>query len=358
MPQWAGSSWYQLRYVDPTNEDEICDPENERYWLGPRPEIHGANDPGGVDLYIGGVEHAVLHLLYSRFWQKVLFDLGEVSSDEPYRRLFNQGYIQAYAYTDARGVYVPADEVVERDGKYFWNDEEVNREYGKMGKSLKNVVTPDEMCDNYGADTFRLYEMSMGPMEVSRPWATKDVVGAQRFLQRLWRNLVDEETGQLRVTDAEPDEDTLRALHKAIAGVREDYAEMRYNTAGAKLIELNNFLTKAGSTPRSVAEPLVLMLAPLCPHIAEEMWAALGHDRSLAHGPFPVADEQYLVEDTIEYPIQVNGKVRGRVTVATSATQDEVKAAALAEEKVAALLNGGEPRKVIVVPGRLVNVVL
>jgi leucyl-tRNA synthetase len=357
MPNWAGSCWYQLRYVDPDNSERFVDPVNEKYWLGPRPEIHGSTDPGGVDLYIGGVEHAVLHLLYARFWQKVLFDLGEVSSDEPYRRLFNQGYIQAYAYTDARGVYVPADEVVERDGKYFWKDQEVNREYGKMGKSLKNVVTPDEMCETYGADTFRLYEMSMGPMDVSRPWATKDVVGAQRFLQRLWRNLVDEETGQLRVTDVEPDEATLRALHKAIAGVREDYAEMRYNTAGAKLIELNNFLTKAGSTPRSVAESLVLMLAPLCPHIAEELWQRLGHDTSLAHGPFPMAEERYLVADTVEYPIQVNGKVKARVTVAADADQEQVKALALADVKVAELLGGKEPRKVIVVPGRLVNIV-
>jgi leucyl-tRNA synthetase len=357
MPNWAGSCWYQLRYVDPDNSDRFVDAENERYWLGPRPQIHGANDPGGVDLYIGGVEHAVLHLLYSRFWQKVLFDLGEVSSDEPYRKLFNQGYIQAYAYTDARGVYVPAQEVEERDGKFFWQDQEVNREYGKMGKSLRNVVTPDEMCDNYGADTFRLYEMSMGPMDVSRPWATKDVVGAQRFLQRLWRNLVDEESGQPRVTGDEPSEDTLRALHKAIAGVREDYAEMRYNTAGAKLIELNNYLTKLGSTPRSVAEALVLMLAPLCPHIAEELWSRLGHDDSLAHGPFPVADERYLVADTVEYPIQVNGKVKARIVVPAAAGQDEVKAAALADEKVAELLGGKEPRKVIVVPGRLVNIV-
>ncbi|GAB1512052.1 leucine--tRNA ligase [Actinophytocola sp. KF-1] len=361
MPQWAGSCWYQLRYVDPTDEERFCEPENERYWLGPQPQVHGPDDPGGVDLYIGGIEHAVLHLLYSRFWQKVLYDLGHVSAKEPYRRLFNQGYIQAYAYTDARGVYVPAEEVVERDGKYFWHDQEVKQEYGKMGKSLKNVVTPDEMCERYGADTFRFYEMAMGPMDVSRPWATKDVVGAQRFLQRMWRNVVDETTGEVHVSDEEPDEATLRALHKAIDGVHADYANMRFNTAGAKLIELNNHVTKTYGTkpaPRSVVEPMVLMLAPLCPHIAEEMWAALGHEGSLAHGPFPVADEKYLVEDTVEYPIQVNGKVRARVTVPASAGQDEVKAAALAEEKVVALTNGGEPRKVIVVPGRLVNVVL
>ncbi|MBP2475552.1 leucyl-tRNA synthetase [Crossiella equi] len=362
MPNWAGSCWYQLRYVDPDNAERFVDPANEEYWLGPRRAEHGAQDPGGVDLYIGGVEHAVLHLLYSRFWQKVLFDLGEVSSDEPYRRLFNQGYIQAYAYTDARGAYVNAAEVEERDGKYFWQDQEVNREYGKMGKSLKNVVTPDEMCDNYGADTFRLYEMSMGPMELSRPWATKDVVGAQRFLQRLWRNVVDENTGELRVTDEAPDEATLRLVHKTIAGVREDYENMRYNTAAAKLIELNNHLTKefgtTAGTPRAAAEPLVLMLAPLCPHLAEELWTKLGGEASLAHGPFPVEDEQYLVEDTVEYPVQVNGKLRSKVVVAASAGQDEIKAAVLSDEKITALLDGGTPRKVIVVPGRLVNLVV
>jgi leucyl-tRNA synthetase len=362
MPNWAGSCWYQLRYVDPTEDSRFVNAENERYWLGPRPESHGANDPGGVDLYIGGVEHAVLHLLYSRFWQKVLFDLGHVSSDEPYRRLFNQGYIQAYAYTDARGTYVPAEDVVEENGKFFYNGQEVNREYGKMGKSLRNVVTPDEMAENYGADTFRLYEMSMGPMDVSRPWATKDVVGAQRFLQRLWRNLIDENTGELRVTDEQPSEESLRALHKAIAGVHDDYANLRYNTAGAKLIELNNHVTKTYSstagTPRVLAEDMVLMLAPLSPHIAEELWSRLGHDESLAHGPFPVADEQYLIEDSVEYPIQVNGKVRSRITVPATAGQDEVKAAALGEEKIAELVDGKQPRKVIVVPGRLVNIVL
>ncbi|PWK90669.1 leucyl-tRNA synthetase [Lentzea atacamensis] len=360
MPNWAGSCWYQLRYVDPVETERFVNPENEKYWLGPRTAEHGPTDPGGVDLYIGGVEHAVLHLLYSRFWQKVLFDLGHLTGDEPYRRLFNQGYIQAYAYTDDRGVYVPAAEVVEENGKFFYNGQEVNREYGKMGKSLNNVVTPDQMCETYGADTFRFYEMSMGPMDVSRPWATKDVVGAQRFLQRLWRNLVNEADGSLRVTDEEPSVEALRLLHKTIAGVHDDYANLRYNTAGAKLIELNNYVTKhyASGTPRALAEPLVLMLAPQAPHVAEELWAKLGKTDSLAHGPFPVADEQYLVEDTVEYPIQVNGKVRSRVVVAASASQDEIKAAALAEEKIAELVAGGEPRKVIVVPGRLVNVVL
>jgi leucyl-tRNA synthetase len=361
MPQWAGSCWYYLRYLDPENSERFVDPEVERYWLG-KDQARGPADPGGVDLYVGGVEHAVLHLLYARFWHKVLYDLGHVSSEEPFRRLFNQGYIQAYAYVDARGTYVPAEEVVEdADGGFTWNGQPVRREYGKMGKSLRNVVTPDEMCERYGADTFRLYEMSTGPMDVSRPWSTRDVIGSQRFLQRVWRNLVDERTGALRVTDEEPDVDTLRALHRTIAGVHGDFAALHYNTAAAKLIELNNHLTKVyGSTgvPRSVAEPLVQMMAPLTPHIAEELWSRLGHEGSLAHGPFPVAAERYLVADTVEYPIQVNGKVRSRITVPADATTEQVQAAALADEKVVGVLAGREPRKLIVVPGRLVNLVV
>ncbi|KZB84922.1 leucine--tRNA ligase [Amycolatopsis regifaucium] len=362
MPNWAGSCWYQLRYLDPTNPDVFVAPENEAYWVGPRPAEHGVDDPGGTDLYVGGVEHAVLHLLYSRFWHKVLFDLGHVSSKEPYRKLFNQGYVQAYAYTDSRGVYVQADQVEERDGKFFFGDEEVKQEYGKMGKSLKNVVTPDQMSADYGADTFRFYEMSMGPLDVSRPWATKDVVGAHRFLQRLWRLVVDEETGDLRVSNVDAKDEDRKQLHKTIAGVREDYAELRFNTAGAKLIELNNYVTKtygsAEATPRELVEPLVLMLAPLAPHLAEELWKRLSHADSLVHGPFPVVDEKYLVEDTAEYPIQVNGKVRSRITVAADADKNAVQAAALADEKIAALVGDGTPRKVIVVPGRLVNIVL
>ena len=375
MPNWAGSSWYQLRYIDPTNSEQFCAPENERYWTGPRPELHGPDDPGGVDLYVGGVEHAVLHLLYSRFWHKVLFDLGHVSSEEPYRRLYNQGYIQAFAYTDSRGVYVPAEEVVERDGKFYWagasgsagtSEEaaeiEVFQEYGKMGKSLKNSVSPDEICDAYGADTLRVYEMSMGPLDTSRPWATKDVVGAHRFLQRLWRVVIDENTGEVRVTDDEPDDDLLKELHKTIAGVRDDYAALRDNTAIAKLIGLVNTLTKSYATegpgaPRSVVEPLVLMAAPVAPHLAEELWSRLGHTSSLAHGPFPQFDESYLVEDSVEYPVQIKGKVRSRITVPADASPADVEAAALADAKVQENLAGAEPKKVIVVPGKMINIV-
>ena len=367
MPQWAGSSWYELRYTDPLNAEQLCAKENEAYWMGPRPAEHGPSDPGGVDLYVGGVEHAVLHLLYCRFWHKVLYDLGHVSSREPYRRLMNQGYIQAFAYTDARGAYVPAAEVVERGGR-FWlpgsggeaaDEIEVFQEFGKIGKSLKNSISPDEICENYGADTLRVYEMSMGPLEASRPWATKDVVGAYRFLQRVWRLVVDEVTGASRVSEDEQlDEQTLRLLHRTIAGVSDDYASLRNNTAAAKLIEYTNHLTKEGITARAALEPLALMVAPLAPHLAEELWQRLGHGTSLAHGPFPSADPRYLVADTVEYPVQVNGKVRGHITVAADADNPTVQAAALADDKVVAFLAGAEPKKVIVVPGRLVNLVV
>ena len=357
MPQWAGSCWYELRYLDPTNDKTFCDPEVERYWMGK--DSARPDDPGGVDLYVGGVEHAVLHLLYSRFWHKVLYDLGHVSSEEPYRKLFNQGYIQAFAYTDERGLYVPADEVVQvAPEKFEHHGRPVNREYGKMGKSLNNVVTPDEMCERFGADTFRMYEMGMGPMDMSRPWQTRDVVGSQRYLQRLWRLVVDESDGSTVVSDAEPDDETLRLLHRTIDGVRADYAAMGYNTAIAKLIVLTNHLTKsAAPVPRSVAQALVLMTAPLAPHIAEEMWSRLGHAESLAHGPFPDADPALLVAEQVEYPIQVKGKVRARITVDMTAVASDIEALALAEPRIVELLAGATPRKVVVVPGKMISIV-
>ena len=352
MPQWAGSCWYELRYLDPHNDKALVDPANEAYWMGPR----GEGDPGGVDLYVGGVEHAVLHLLYARFWHKVLHDLGHVSSCEPFRKLFNQGYIQAYAFRDARGVIVDAEKVVERDGKWYFGGEEVAREYGKMGKSLKNVVTPDDMCDQYGADTFRVDEMAMGPLDVSRPWETRAVVGSQRFLQRVWRLVVDEETGAVRVSDDPADDKTRRLVAKVVDGVRGDMTELRFNTAVAKLIELTNALTAMPAAPREAVEPLVLMMSPVAPHIAEELWNKLGHTDSLAYADFPAADPALLVAESVTYPVQVNGKVRGRVEVAADAPEADVQAAALAE--VAETLAGRQPRKVIVVRGRMVSVVV
>lgn len=359
MPNWAGSCWYELRYIDPENDEQFVAPENEEYWLGPKED----KPAGGTDLYIGGVEHAVLHLLYARFWHKVLFDLGYLSSSEPFHKLFNQGYVQAYAYTDSRGTYVPAEEVVEvpaADGSgevsYEWNGQKVNREYGKMGKSLKNIVTPDEMARTYGTDTFRLYEMSMGPLDADRPWETRAVVGSQRFLQRLWRNIINEDTGELVIVEDVTDKETAKLLARTIADVRAEYEGMRMNTAIAKLIVLNNHLT-GKSVTREVAEALVLMLAPVAPHIAEELWSKLGHESSLAREPFPVVtDESLLVDDTVICVVQVQGKVRDRLEVAADISDDELTALALNSERVAPYLNG-DPRKVIVRAPKLVNIV-
>ena len=359
MPQWAGSCWYEMRYVDPTNENAFIDPANERYWMGPQGNNeNGTPHPGGVDLYVGGVEHAVLHLLYARFWHKVLFDLGYVSSVEPYHRLFNQGYILAAAYQDERGIYVDAFKVEDRGDAQYYDGKPVKREYGKMGKSLKNAVAPDEFCAQYGADTLRLYLMSMGPLDASRPWESKDVAGVYRFLQRLWRNIIDEDTGALRVSNAPADNDTLRVVHRTIASVREELSHLRFNTAIAKLIECNNHLTKVGSCPADVADTIVKLIAPMAPHVAEELWARLGHSESITFEPFPDADPAMLVTDTIEYPVQVNGKVRARITVASDADAATVQAAALADDKVQTSLAGAKPSKVIVIPGRMVNIVL
>ncbi|QXC61519.1 leucine--tRNA ligase [Aquihabitans sp. G128] len=357
MPNWAGSCWYELRYLDPTNREAFVDPANEAYWMGPT----SADDCGGVDLYVGGVEHAVLHLLYARFWHKVLFDLGHVSSSEPFRRLFNQGMVQAFAYKDDRGFYVEASEVVEQDGTYRFQGAEVTREYGKMGKSLQNAVTPDEMCERYGADTLRLYEMFTGPLDQSRPWDTTAVVGMYRQLQRIWRLFVDEQSGELRVGAGEPTDDDRRRLHRATAAVRDGMETLRFNTSIARITELANHLTAAypdGGVPRAVAEPLALLLAPLAPHVAEELWSRLGHPASLAYEDFPVAEAAWLVDDTVELPVQVNGKVRSRITVPADADRDAIEAAARADGKVAALLDGATVRKVVAVPGKLVNFVV
>ncbi|HEX3816046.1 MAG TPA: leucine--tRNA ligase [Mycobacteriales bacterium] len=352
MPNWAGSCWYELRYLDPENTERLVDPEVERYWMG------GDGGPGGVDLYVGGAEHAVLHLLYARFWHKVLYDLGYVSSYEPFHKLVNQGMLQLPAYTDSRGFYVEASEVEERDGTFFYQGEPVKQEFGKIGKSLKNVVTPDGIIADYGADTFRLYEMFTGPLDQSRPWDSKAISGMHRLLQRIWRNVIDEETGVVAVSDVDADEATRRQLHKTIASVRDGMLTLRFNTSIARITELSNHLTQLTAVPREIAEPLVLLLAPLAPHIAEELWARLGHPESLAWHAFPVADPALLVEDTVEIAVQVNGKVRGTVQVAADASREDLEAAARADERIVPQLAGKTVRKVIAVPGRLVNFVV
>jgi len=313
---------------------------------------------GGVDLYIGGTEHAVLHLLYARFWHKVLYDLGHVSTPEPFQKLFNQGYIQAYAYTDQRGVYVPADEVDEHDGKFTYNGQEVKRSYGKMGKSLKNVVTPDDIFEEYGCDTLRLYEMSMGPLEQSKPWNTRDIVGSQRMLQRVWRNLINEDTGEVLVCDDEPSEAIRRLMNKTIDRVDRDANRLSFNTAIAAITEFNNALVSLDRIPRRVAETLVQLLAPFVPHFAEELWERFGHtDGSIMYAPFPIADPNDLIDDEIQLVVQIMGKVRAKIMI--PADTDEQTATRLAQQndKIAGYLEGKTIRKVIYVPGRLINFV-
>ncbi len=365
MPQWAGSCWYFLRYLDPANNDVMVDPEVEKYWMGKQAKPvagapEGTVDPGGIDLYVGGQEHAVLHLLYARFWIKMLNDLGHISAEEPFRKYFAQGMIQAYAFTDGREVYVPAAEIEERgegkDTTYWYKGEQVTRRAGKMGKSLKNAVSPDEMYEQYGADTLRVYEMSMGPLDLSRPWETRAVVGSQRFLQRLWRNIVDEETGEVRVADVALDDATERAMHKTIDAVRGDYASLGFNTAIARLIEFNNALTKLDAVPREAAEAIVQMVAPVAPHIGEELWKRLGHTETITYVPFPEADPAKLVADTVTCVLQIKGKVRATIEVPATIGEDELKELALAHPKVLAATENGI-RTVIVRAPKLVNVV-
>jgi leucyl-tRNA synthetase len=360
MPQWAGSCWYFLRYLDPANDQAFVDPEVERYWMVP-PDAARPGE-GGVDLYVGGVEHAVLHLLYARFWHKVLYDLGYVSTREPFRRLFNQGYILADAFTDQRGRYVPAAEVTQApDGTLTYAGAPVTRRSGKMGKSLKNSVSPDEIYARYGADTLRLYEMAMGPLDTDRPWRTGDIIGVHRFLQRLWRCVVDEATGETRVSDLPPDAETLGRLHRTIMIVRNDFEELRFNTAIARLMELTShaarLATDGAGVPRTLAEPLVLMVAPLAPHVAEELWARLGHIDSLTYSAFPEADASLAEQQTVTLPVQINGKTRFTIDVVADSGADEIEQLLRAHPAFEQHTEGLAIQRLVIVPGKIASVV-
>jgi len=347
MPQWAGSCWYYLRYCDPRNDERLVGREAERYWMG----------ENGIDLYVGGVEHAVLHLLYARFWHKVLYDLGHVGTPEPFGRLFNQGYILADAFQDDRGVYVPADKVIERYGSFWYEGEEVERTYGKMGKSLKNSVNPDDVFREYGVDTLRLFEMFMGPLDQAKRWSTQDIVGSFRFMQRLWRNFVDEDDGLTVSDDAAPDE-LRRTLHRTIKQVTGDMGGLRFNTAIARFFELNNDLVGLDAIPREVAEAFIRLIAPVVPHVAEELWERMGHQGSIAFAPWPSYDDDLAAEETVTMVVQVNGRVRDRIEVSPDIGEDEARTVALASERVAEHTNGEEPERVIVRVPSLVNVVV
>jgi len=292
----------------------------------------------------------------------VLFDLGLVSTSEPFARLVNQGMIQADAFIDERGIYVPAADVVTTaDGSPSYRGRPVTRRSGKMGKSLKNGISPDEIYQHYGADTLRLYEMAMGPVEVDKPWRTDDIVGVHRFLQRLWRCLVDERTGALTVSDTPPDDRMLHALHSAIAAVRHDFSQLRFNTAIARLTELTTAAARLssadGTLPRSVAEPLVLMVAPLAPHIAEELWYRLGHAESLAYAPFPEADPGLARQRTVTIPVQVNGRTRFRLEVPAGLDSAGLKQVVAAHPDYGRLTADSTVDRMVIVPDRIVNII-
>ena len=381
MPQWAGSCWYYLRYIDPTNDECFIDPEKEKAWMP-------------VDLYIGGAEHAVLHLLYARFWHKVLYDRGHVTTPEPFQRLVNQGMIlgemEFSAYQDEAGNWVSVNTVTRddeglyrqqdgsevqqvklsedqvtknRDTFVLADDESVRvdaRSY-KMSKSRGNVINPDEIVENYGADSLRLYEMFMGPLTATKPWAMSGVNGVKGFLDRVWRMIVNDRADSLElneaVTDVESDADALKMLHKTIQAVTRDTENLDFNTAIARMMEFVNYFTKQKVRPRSVMQPFVLLLAPYAPHIAEELWQLLGAADSLAYEPWPEFEESLLVESTVEIPIQIKGKVKSRIQVASDISKDDLEQAARDDAKMQELLADSEVVKVIVVPGRLVNFV-
>jgi leucyl-tRNA synthetase len=356
MPNWAGSCWYYLRFADARNPARFVGEQAETYWM----------DRTGVDLYIGGAEHAVLHLLYARFWHKVLFDLGYVSMPEPMKRLFHQGLITSYAYQKADRSLVAADQVEEvTEGRYELKEtrEPVTQVVAKMSKSLKNVINPDDVIAEYGADTMRLYEMYMGPLEASKPWNPRDITGQSRFLQKAWRTLIDEQTGLPRLAD-KPDEKVERELHRTIARIGPQIDELRFNTAIADLIKFINTVPAGGggaagaALTRSQAERFLLILAPFAPHLAEEAWSRLGHAKSLAYEAWPAYDEAMLRDAEVQIPVQINGKVRGHVMVPAGADAKTTEAAALADARVQALVEGKPVKKVIVVPGKLVNVVV
>ncbi len=355
MPQWAGSCWYYLRYLDPHNSASFCDSTIEKYWMQPSKD----NPCGGVDLYVGGAEHAVLHLLYARFWHKVLFDLGYVSTREPFGTLFNQGMIRSFAYRDSRGIPVGYDDVDLSGDKprHTKTNEVLVQSIEKMSKSLKNVVNPDEVISQYGADTFRLYEMFMGPLEASKPWNTRDVPGVHRFLNRVWRMIAGDEDQSSLLVD-EPQEQLEKPLHKLIRKVGEDIEAMKFNTPIAAMMEFVNCVYRAGSIGRSQARRFMLLLAPFAPHICEELWAMMDGNDSLTHASWPTFDASMVEADTVEIAVQVNGKIRARVQVPAGASKDQTLEVAMKDSQISSQIQGKAIIKQIVVPGKLVNLVV
>jgi leucyl-tRNA synthetase len=343
MPQWAGSCWYYLRYIDPDNENQIFDKEREKYWMP-------------VDLYIGGAEHAVLHLLYSRFWHKVLFDLEIVSTDEPYKRLFNQGMILAFAYETETGAKVASDLVEEKDGKFYHreNGSELRQIVAKMSKTLKNVVNPDDVTSKYGADSLRLYEMFMGPLDVTKPWDDKGVKGVFGFLSRVFRFISNSEN----IINGDEDSEVLKSLHQTIKKVQTDIENLRFNTAISSMMIFMNLATKKGNITSDTAHIFIRILSPFAPHLSEELWSILGNTSTIAFEPWPPVNEDYLIEDSFEYPVSFNGKMRFKIEFPVDISKDEIIKLVLADQRTMKWLGGKEPVNIIVVLKRIINIVI
>ncbi len=343
MPQWAGSCWYYLRYIDPKNDEAPFASEKEKYWMP-------------VDLYIGGAEHAVLHLLYSRFWHKVLFDLGVVSGDEPYQKLYNQGMILAFAYETTTGSKVPSDEVIEKEGKFYRKDtnEELNQIVAKMSKTLKNVVNPDDVTANYGADSLRLYEMFMGPLDATKPWTDTGVKGVFNFLCRAYRFFADTKN----IFEGNEEEEVLKVLHQSIEKITFDIDNLKFNTAISQLMILTNLAIKKGKVSKETAKTFALLLSPFSPHMGEELWQIYGSTKSLAYERWPEVNEAYLKEDTYEYPVSFNGKLRFKLAFSVNATKQEIEKEVINHEVAKKWIEGKEIKKIIIVPNKIINVVI
>jgi leucyl-tRNA synthetase len=343
MPQWAGSCWYYLRFIDPGNDKMIFDPVKEKYWMP-------------VDLYIGGAEHAVLHLLYSRFWHKVLFDLGIVSTDEPYQRLFNQGMILAFAYETSKGAKVASDLVEEREGKFFHTEtgDELRQIVAKMSKTLKNVVNPDDVTSRYGADSLRLFEMFLGPLDATKPWDEKGVKGVFGFLGKTYRFFSDPEN----IGNGEEDSEILKGLHQTIKKVEGDIENLRFNTAISSMMIFINLVTKKGKVTAETAGIFTRILSPFAPHLAEEIWNLLGNDKTLAYEPWPVHNEEYLKEDRFNYPVSFNGKMRFNIELPVNMPKEEIIDIVLADERTKKWIGTATISNIIFVPNRIINIVI
>ncbi len=343
MPQWAGSCWYFLRFTDPNNNSEPFSQISEMYWMP-------------VDLYIGGAEHAVLHLLYSRFWHKVLFDLGIVSTDEPFKKLFNQGMVLAFAYETFTGYKIPSDQVEERDGKFYHKEsgEELRQIVAKMSKSLKNVITPDDVVSKYGADSLRLYEMFMGPLEAVKPWTETGIKGVFRFLSGVFRFFGDPQ----HYFEGEEDIDVLKLLHKTIEKVSGDIEKLSFNTAIPQMMIFTNLCMKKQKVTRATGANFAKVLSPFAPHIAEELWEILGNKHTLAYEKFPEVEQKYLLEDSVNYPVSINGKKRFELILPKDMQVDDIERIAVTHTEARKWLQGTMPKKIIVVPGKIINIVI